>query len=95
MKTPGFTIVRSRLALGWLNRMVRPYEAIYVRGMNTTSGWMLCNRPDGQDGCIVCHYQGSLIGLLWYRAFWSNDKAQRPEEQMPGEIDCQEPASKD
>jgi len=26
------------------------------RGMNTTSGWMLYNRPDGQDGCIVCHY---------------------------------------
>jgi hypothetical protein len=73
MKTPDYTKGWRRLAIGWLNRMVRPFFAVKVRGiLGAKSGWMLYTKPDGEDGCTISWYQGTLIGLFVYRAFRSN-----------------------
>jgi len=74
MKRPNYTKGWRRLALGWLNRIVRPFRAVKL---GARSGWVLYTKPDGEDGCVVCWYQGTLIGLLVHRAFRSNEKVER------------------
>jgi hypothetical protein len=61
--------MKSRL----LNWMVRPFRVVKVRGtLGAASGWMLYTKPDGEDGCTVSEFQGTLRGLLWHRAFRTN-----------------------